>query len=101
MKRLTKGRLISFLTALVVSANTWGAALTIGDYGKDVESIKKMTGCYKVTFQNAETFSLSEVFFPLMNLLSLAPPTLQSLMMFYRLFWVAKASLCLLGPKLW
>ena len=60
MKRLTKGRLISFLTALVVSANTWGAALTIGDYGKDVESVKKMTGCYEVTFQNAETFSLSE-----------------------------------------
>ena len=60
MKRLTKGRFISFLTALIVSANSWGVALTIGDYGKDVDSIKKMTGCYKVTFQNAETFSLSE-----------------------------------------
>ena len=60
MKKLTEGRLILFLTALFVSANTWGAALTIGDYSKDVESIKKMTGCYKVTFQNAETFSLSE-----------------------------------------
>ena len=30
------------------------------NYSKDVESIKKMTGCYKVTFQNAETFSLDK-----------------------------------------
>ncbi len=30
------------------------------NYNKDVESIKSMTGCYKVTFRNAETFAFSK-----------------------------------------
>ena len=59
MKKISRGRFIAFLTAFVMSAHSWGG-VNFGDYGKDVESIKKMTGCYKVTFQNAETFSLSK-----------------------------------------
>ncbi len=30
------------------------------NYNKDVESIKSMTGCYKVTFRNAETFAFNK-----------------------------------------
>jgi len=43
------------VTAMVFGVNAFGNQ----HYEKDVESIKKMTGCYEVTFQNAETFSLT------------------------------------------
>ena len=36
------------------------SAFAHNNYNKDVESIKKMAGCYRVTFRNAETFSMSK-----------------------------------------
>ena len=42
--------------AFLMSAHSWGG-VPFGDYTKDVESIKKMTGCYKVTFQNVNILS--------------------------------------------
>ena len=59
MNAIKRVRPVALLMAFLMSAHSWGG-VPFGDYTKDVESIKKMTGCYKVTFQNAETFSLSK-----------------------------------------
>ena len=45
--------------ALLLNVSTFAKA-TSNNYSLDVESIKKMSGCYRVTFRNAETFSMSK-----------------------------------------